>query len=688
MKLFSSIEALETRIAPAALATLTVAGHQATYHDVDGDLVTITFTVGTPTTGLFSGIAGAHGDQLQTVDLSAGGFDHTNLTVTVKKVTGGDGLANIGYVNSSGHDLGVVTIKGDLAQIDAGDATVANSPGLKSLTVNSMGHLGTDTQGGGASLESDIVGGLGSLTATHDVQDVYLNVTGGATPAAGTIGPVKIGGSLVGHAADHGGEIHSTGNTGAVTIGEDLHGGSGALTGVINSEGDLGNVTIGGSIVGGYLAGSNARSGELRCFGKMGAVKVAHDVISGAGSQSAYITAEDSSDPNTTTGSIVSVTIGGSLIGNSAIAGAVESASNMGPVKIGGNILGGLVNSAGTMGAVTIGGSIIGGSQFSAGVVSSAGNMGLVKVGGDLQASSISFTGVIFSGGNIAGATVGGSIFGANGNSTVSTFQEGGIIASGNLGPVTVGHDLVGGKNGNSHDNSDTGVIEASGRITSVTIGGSIIAGTNFSTGTLEASGAILAGDDIGSITVKGSILGNAGVGHGATPVLISARGQHTPGATTDLAIGKITVTHRVESARLLAGYNLSLSPVNADAQIGPVTVGGDWIASSLVAGASNQGADHLPGGGDDNLDFGNPDDVLISGVGTTNRAGVASKIASLTIKGALIGTTTAVNGLDHFGFVAQSFGTVNIAGTLLKIPAPILLDVGDTTDVSLHRLA
>ena len=41
----------------------------------------------------------------------------------------------------------------------------------------------------------------------------------------------------------------------------------------------------------------------------------------------------------------------------------------------------------------------------------------------------------------------------------------------------------------------------------------------------------------------------------------------------------------RLELAQILAGYDTSLTPANADAQIGPVTVGGDWIASSITAG-------------------------------------------------------------------------------------------------------
>ena len=71
-----------------------------------------------------------------------------NLTVGVVKVPGGDGLANIGYVNSTGHDLGNVKIVGDLGRVNAGDGDPA-APATKRLIVQSMGQYGLDTQAGG-----------------------------------------------------------------------------------------------------------------------------------------------------------------------------------------------------------------------------------------------------------------------------------------------------------------------------------------------------------------------------------------------------------------------------------------------------------------------------------------------------------------------------------------------------------
>ena len=126
---------------------------------------------------------------------------------------------------------------------------------------------------------------------------------------------------------------------------------------------------------------------------------------------------------------------------------------------------------------------------------------------------------------------------------------------------------------------------------------------------------AIRADDDLGTVLIKGSIVGNSN-----NPAVIAARGQSVPTAT-DLAIGSLTVKGRVEFAQILGGFDVSNAGVNADAQIGSVTVGGDWIASSLVAGA-------IAGNGF----FGDTGDAKI--VDPNDDPLVFSKIGSLTIAG------------------------------------------------------
>ena len=89
----------------------------------------------------------------------------------------------------------------------------------------------------------------------------------------------------------------------------------------------------------------------------------------------------------------------------------------------------------------------------------------------------------------------------------------------------------------------------------------------------------------------------------------------------------------------------------------GTVTVGGDWIASSLAAGAA-AGANGY---------FGNGDDGKVTGTVVKDVAGLRSRIASVAIGGQALGTT-AVG--DHFGIVAEEVAAVTIGGTALVLAA------------------
>ncbi len=228
------------------------------------------------------------------------------------------------------------------------------------------------------------------------------------------------------------------------------------------------------------------------------------------------------------------------------------------------------------------------------------------------------------------------------------------LDVQGQIGSLTIGGSLLGGVASNS------AVISSTGDIGAVIITGDLIGeGTS---GAFFDNGAIRVANDIGSATIKGSIIGNT-----TNRALITARGQLTPAGTTDLAIGKLTVTGRVEHALIHAGESYPVftpSVQNADAQIGPVIVGGDWIASDLVAGA-------LAGG---DGQFGNADDVIMSGAGVKNVATVFSKITSIVIGGQVLGTVGAG---DHFGFVAQNIGSFKVKNSVTTFP----LLAGNTND-------
>jgi hypothetical protein len=256
------------------------------------------------------------------------------------------------------------------------------------------------------------------------------------------------------------------------------------------------------------------------------------------------------------------------------------------------------------------------------------------------------------------------------------------------MGAVAIGNDFIGGSITGAASLDNSGVIESGGRLSGVSVGGSIISGIDNSSGTLTSNATIRAGNDISSLVVKGGLVGNA-TASGTSPVVISARGQAVQGATTDLAIGKIRIGGRVEFANILAGYDTSLNAVNGDAQIGAVTVGGDWAASNLVAGARNLGADNAAGGSGanaDNVNYGDGRDSFI-GVGNPD---ILATIGSVTIKGQVFGTPDSTSATDHFGFVAQQIGAIKVGGTTLGLAAGASNDnhvVGETTDLNVHEV-
>src|SRR5262245_7455549 len=163
------------------------------------------------------------------LDLTDSGFQGADIATLVTRAPTGDGLVNIGRIDATGRDLGTVTVRGDLGVIDAGDGDPA-TPALKRLKVRSMGRYGLATQNGTGDLESNVNGTLGALRVAGDVREAIINVTdsGGAT---GRVGPVYIGGSLVGGSADRSGSITARDGMGPVTIRGDLIGGGGATAG-------------------------------------------------------------------------------------------------------------------------------------------------------------------------------------------------------------------------------------------------------------------------------------------------------------------------------------------------------------------------------------------------------------------------------------------------------------------------
>ncbi len=462
---------------------------------------------------------------------------------------------------------------------------------------------------------------------------------------------------------------------GAVSVG--YINATGIDLGVVNVRGDLGAIDAGNT----NLKTSGLKSLTVLSLGGedtlTGAPDLLSDIVGPVGSirVTGDISEATLAITGGTSGTLGSLSVGGSIIGGFATdSGQIVTSGAVGTVKIGGDLLGGSGDSSGVIqgdkfGTVTIGGAISGGGGFNSGQVFAGSTLSRITVGGALIGAGGQFSGVI-SAESIGYLNIDGSVFGGNGTDS-GKIEAGGNIASlrisgslngggstntgfisvgGTLGAATILGNIFGGDSGGANQLENSGYIEAD-RITTLTIGGSIIAGTDGGGGLLN-SGAIRSQNDIGTLTVKGSLEGNA-----TNPVIITAVGQVLPSGSTDIAIRTVNVLGRVFNAEILAGYSPDLSssflgePVNADAQIVTVKVGGDWIASDLIAGLDS---------GDGF--FGDFNDSVIAGPGTTDRAAVVSKISTIIIGGRAIGTASSGDAI-RFGLGAQYIVSVKVGG-------------------------
>ena len=296
-----------------------------------------------------------------------------------------------------------------------------------------------------------------------------------------------------------------------------------------------------------------------------------------------------------------------------------------------------------------------------------------MQIGRDVFGGSAGNSGTVSAEGRIEQLNIGGSLVGGPASAT-------GRISAGEIGFIGIGHHLLGSSiSGTAADLSFTGHILSEGIIQNVRVGGSIIAGFDASTGgALRFNASILAEDNLGAVNVKGSLIGHA-TPEGLSSIVISAGGRASldPGEE-DIAIESLTVGGRVERAQILAGYLNATTPVNGNASIGAVKIGGNWIASDLVAGAK---ADADPGAAPNF--FGDADDERIALTGTNE-----SRIAGVVIKGLVVGTAGAG---DHFGFVAKEISSFKSLGFTAPLTSDLNPDVIElftpTADVTIREV-
>ena len=183
---------------------------------------------------------------------------------------------------------------------------------------------------------------------------------------------------------------------------------------------------------------------------------------------------------------------------------------------------------------------------------------------------------------------------------------------------------------------------------------------TTFTVG--QAIGTLVILKDVDNSAIRaGTTLENFVIGGSLVDTIVSAPGTLQPRNAGEATVFQIIgIRGDVVGSSILAGYDRDGLPVNPDARMGKVVVKGNFEASNIVAGAT-AGADGF---------FGNADDVLLAGGNE-----IVAKIASITIRGAVLGTDG--NSTDHFGIVAEELGKVRSAGVSLPLSVGPRNDLG-----------
>ena len=575
----------------------------------------------------------------------------------VLSVSTSDGFVSMG--GGSGDDSGRVFTQGQIKKLTL-DGSLVGGAGTSSGQISAV--MGTVNIGG------NIEGGSG--VSSGSVFGQRSNSFPGSITTFAPITSIAVSGNVVGGSADSTGVI--AGQLGTVVIHGNLQGGSGTASGGIFSKSTsatgatisapVGMVAIAGNVVGG-TAGSAADS-------TTGAAVVPGDsgVIDAISAKSIYVagsliggtaqatTSSDGTLDQTadTSGDILVNTVTSLRVGTDLTGGSGPNSGSILPENLSSPINYSSIDIHGSLtgGSGTISGSIFLASPTGAAVTS---NVGTLHVGGSLNGGSGFRSAEVAVFNDLQSMTVDGSISGGLGSNSAA------VVIGGSLNKMVVKGSLL----GNQGIDSATAVVNNAYiqalQIVSLDIQGDVKSGLNAG-GAIANSGAIRATRDISSITIEGNVMGSA-----AVPVIISAQ----QGATAlDIAIGSLTIgtsnmkTSTVDYLDVLAGYSANVNngasplgtPVDGSAQIGGALSGtasgikifGTMAASNIVAGAEP----------DANGQFGTASNIAIPAKVVS---GLVSKIASLTVSGAVSGDG---NANDSFGIVAQSFGTVSLDGT------------------------
>jgi hypothetical protein len=615
-------------------------------------------TADTPADGLVGGKGDNSGSNL------VGGTVGTALIQG--DITGGEGVAS--GVLSAGKNIGRVEVRGFLLGGDgdsSGEIGAAGNLGVVKIarTVNGQVQSGITA---GAGTDSGLVFAFGSINDATVVGDITgaaaisdeatgISAHAGGVSAVVALKKLTVTGSLVGGVGDHlSGFIEGTGSLGTIAISGNVLGGDGDNSGVIITDGAASSITVSGYVLGGDGVSSGGVLTGFAGAGKLGSLVIGDGLSGGAGDGSGFIDAFSIGSAR--------ILVKDSSIGRAAVqglggdaSGAIHVASGAGTIFLGGAVAGGEGANSGVVdvhGATKslIAGDVMGAKGKSSGAILAsdlvtdtkitAGSFGTITVG-DIVGGDGALSGRVVADGGIGSLTAGNLLQGVGELSGLVRAGMG-VTGHGNVGTLKLGH--VG----------DTGNPVVFG-------------------GTVQVNGTVssFSATDIFQANIAAERFGTFAAGNVQQSV-IAAEGGATAAAKTDLAFKSITVTHNVTTGYFLAGYDLNFQPVNGHAQIGAVTVGGNWTSSSLVAGVRDLEHDG----------FGDSDDLRIQ---TNDGSALVSKIASITIKGTVSGT--AGSG-DHYGFIAQQIGALTIGGQRFAVTATgTELTANSTMDVTARAI-
>ena len=405
-------------------------------------------------------IAGNIEATLPSVGVGAGGLSSggklTSATINGSILGGGanssgfiNGLSDIGAVKiagvvtgGDGESSGVITAAGEISNLSVGalvGGTKQNSGSVFSGANPALdGDIGTvkiatSITGGDGNNSGSVVtshGKIGSVSIGANGAGVAMNggkgAFSGAIFADGTIGAVKIIGSITGAEGVDSASIHSKGKLSSVSMTGNLLGGVGIGSGSIvshddlgrNVAGDIGSVTVGGLVKGLAVAGGD-RAAQIHAEGalgkadigslgggfgaKSGSIVVGDGLISSVGSGAIKLGSFDASASGGTGtievhGRLTGLTVAGLLKG-----ATVHVADDLRSLTVG-SLADAIVTARGTavqgdrsdvaIGKVTVKGSvensqILAGYSISGAPVNADAQIGAVKVGGSWSASDL-----------------------------------------------------------------------------------------------------------------------------------------------------------------------------------------------------------------------------------------------------------------------------------------------------------